>query len=113
MFMPAMVWSPRRQRLLHGVIELQSRRVHVAGSTRYPDEAFVVQAMRESANAIDGFLADGCVLICDGDRKWSRAVLAFLDNGESGRFGLRFGHPTATRMRSGSFGRSRKYASIE
>ena len=26
------------------VIELRSRRVHVAGSTPYPDEAFVVQA---------------------------------------------------------------------
>ena len=31
------------------VIALKSRRVHVAGSTPYPDEAFVMQAMRESA----------------------------------------------------------------
>jgi putative transposase len=35
--------------------------------------------MRESANAIDGVLADGCALICDRNRKWSRAVLEFLE----------------------------------
>jgi putative transposase len=62
------------------VIELQSRRVHVAGSTPYPDEAFVVQAMRGLV-AIDGILADGCVLLCDRDRKWSHAVLDFLEHG--------------------------------
>jgi hypothetical protein len=62
------------------VLELQSRRVHVAGSTPYPDEAFVVQAMRGLANAIDGILQDGCVLICDRDRKWSRGVLEFLEH---------------------------------
>jgi len=53
------------------VIELQARRVHVAGSTPSPDEAFAVQAMRSLSNAMDGILADGCVLICDRDRKWS------------------------------------------
>jgi hypothetical protein len=68
------------------VIELRSRRVYVAGSTRYPDEGFVVQALRELANAVDGVLVDGCVLICDRDRK----------------------SPT----RSGSYGRSRKNVSI-
>jgi len=61
------------------VIELHSRRVHVAGSTRHPNEAFVIQAMRGLTNAIDGVLASGCVLICDRDRKWSRAVLEFLE----------------------------------
>ena len=60
------------------VIELQSRRVHVAGSTPFPDEAFVLQGMRGLSNAIDGVLAGGCVLICDRDRKWSRTVLEFL-----------------------------------
>jgi putative transposase len=34
------------------VLELQSRRVHVAGSTPYPDEAFVLQAVRDLANAM-------------------------------------------------------------
>ena len=35
--------------------------------------------MRDLANAIDGVLAGGCVLICDRDRKWSRAVLEFIE----------------------------------
>jgi putative transposase len=61
------------------VIELQSRRVFVAGSSPYPDEAFVIQTMRGLTNAIDGVVAGECVLICDRDRKWSRDVLEFLD----------------------------------
>jgi len=61
------------------VFELQSRRVHVAGSTPFPDEAFVLQGIRSLANASDGALANGCVLICDRDRKWSRGVLEFLE----------------------------------
>jgi putative transposase len=62
------------------VIELQSRRVQVAGLTPYPDEAFVIHAMRKLTNAIDGALAGGRVLICDRDRKWSCAVLEFLEH---------------------------------
>ena len=62
------------------VIELRSRRVHVACATRYPDEAFLVQVMRGLSNAIDGTLSDGSVLICDNDRKWSHAVLEFLEH---------------------------------
>ena len=61
------------------VIELHSRRVHVIGPTRYPDEAFVVQAMRHLTDDIDGVLGRGRLLICDRDRKWSRAVREFLE----------------------------------
>ena len=61
------------------VIELQSRRVFVAGSSPYPDEAFVIQTMPDLTNAIDDVVAGDCVLICDRDRKWSRGVLEFLD----------------------------------
>jgi hypothetical protein len=63
------------------VLELQSRRVYVTG-TWHPasDEAFVGQAMRDLANAIDGVLPDGCVLIGDRDRKWSRGALEFLEH---------------------------------
>ena len=52
------------------VIELHSRKIQVVGSTRHPDEAFVVQTMRHLTDGVDG----GRVLICDRDRKWSRAV---------------------------------------
>src|SRR4030095_10965611 len=59
------------------VIELQSRRVHVLGSTRYPNDAFVVQAFR--GLAADGHvLRSGGILICDHDPKWSGAMEALL-----------------------------------
>jgi putative transposase len=81
-FFTTEVWTPRGLVTYYTVfvLELQSRRVHVAGSTPYPDEAFVVQAMRDLANAIDGILVEGCVLICDRDRKWSRGVLEFVEH---------------------------------
>lgn len=61
------------------VIELQTRRVHVVGPTRRPDERFVVQAIRHLTDGIDGVLGRGRVLICDRDRKWSGAAVAFLE----------------------------------
>jgi transposase InsO family protein len=81
-FFTTEVWTARGLATYYIVfiIELQSRRVHVAGLTRYPDEAFVMQAIRGMANPIDGVLTNGCVLICDRDRKWSRAVLEFLEH---------------------------------
>lgn len=51
------------------VLELQSRWVRVAGSTRYPDEAFVVQALRPLAGGRDDILRPGRVLVCDRDPK--------------------------------------------
>jgi putative transposase len=61
------------------IIELQSRRVQVVGATPYPDEAFVLQAMRHFTDGTEGLLAQGRVLICDRDPKWSAAVMAFLE----------------------------------
>lgn len=60
------------------VIELHSRRVHVLGSTRHPDEAFVIQTVRHLTDAVDGVLRGNRMLICDRDRKWSAAVERFL-----------------------------------
>jgi transposase InsO family protein len=61
------------------VIELESRRVRVAGSTRHPDEAFVIQAMRHLTDGVEEVLGPGRVVICDRDPKWSRAVVGFLE----------------------------------
>ena len=36
------------------VIELQTRRVHVLGSTPYPDEEFVIQTMRHLTDPVEG-----------------------------------------------------------
>ena len=60
------------------VIELQSRRVHVLGSTPRPDEAFVIQTLRLVTDEADGILRGGRILIYDRDRKWSPAVDRFL-----------------------------------
>jgi len=80
-FFTTEVWTARELVTYYTmlIIELQSRQVHVAGSTRYPGEAFVMQAVRGLANPVDGILVNGCVLVCDRDRKWSRAVLEFLE----------------------------------
>ena len=61
------------------VIELHSRRVHVIGSTPNPDEAFVLQTLRECSSDMDGVLRRGQILICDRDPKWSRGVEDLLD----------------------------------
>jgi helix-turn-helix protein len=56
------------------VIDLASRRVHVLGSTPHPNDLFMDQIVRLVTAAGDGALVGHQVLICDRDRKWSRAV---------------------------------------
>ena len=80
-FFTTEVWTPR------GLVTYTLVRSRVAVAARpcdrlHPvsDDAFIVQAMRDLANAIDGVLADECVLICDRDRKWSCGVLEFLEH---------------------------------
>jgi transposase InsO family protein len=56
------------------VIDLASRRVHVLGSTPHPTDLFMDQVVRLVTAADDGALVGHRVLICDRDRKWSRAA---------------------------------------
>jgi transposase InsO family protein len=56
------------------VIDLASRRVQVLGSTPQPTELFMDQVARSVTAADEGLLGRHRVLICDRDRKWSRAV---------------------------------------
>ena len=56
------------------VIDLASRRVHILGSTPHPNDGFMSQIVRLATAADDGVLIGHRVLICDRDRKWSRAV---------------------------------------
>ncbi len=51
-------------------MELKSRRVHLAGYTTTPNEAWMKQAARELANFEDGFLNGKRYLIMDRDRKF-------------------------------------------
>ena len=56
------------------VMDLASRRVHILGSTPHPSDVFMGQIVRLVTAADDGVLIGHRVLICDRDRKWSRAV---------------------------------------
>jgi putative transposase len=56
------------------VIDLASRRVHIVGSTPYPDEVFLRQVGRTLTVADEGVLVGHRVLICDRDAKWSAPV---------------------------------------
>jgi putative transposase len=60
------------------VIELQTRRVRVLGSTPHPDGAFVEQAVRGLVSETDDLLRDGRILLCDRDPKWTRAMEEML-----------------------------------
>ena len=56
------------------VIDLASRRVYVLGSTPHPTELFMGEMVRLVTAADDSVLVGHRALICDRDRKWSRAV---------------------------------------
>jgi hypothetical protein len=61
------------------VIELHSRRVRIAGSTPHPDEAFMLQVVRQLTAGSTPLLASHRVFLCDRDRKWSLAVRQLLE----------------------------------
>jgi putative transposase len=83
-FFTTEVWTARGLVTYYAVfvIELHSRRVRIGSVTPYPDEAFVLQTVRDMTDAVDGVMGPGRLLICDRDPKWSRAVEAFLKHEE-------------------------------
>src|SRR5262249_40438135 len=72
-FFTSEVWTPRGLITYYTlfVIDLRSRRVHVAGSTPTPDAGFMAQAARRLTDGIAGFLMAHRGLICDRDSKWT------------------------------------------
>jgi transposase InsO family protein len=80
-FFTTEVWTPRGVVTYYTlfVIDLQSRRVHVAGSTPTPDTGFMAQAARRLTDAVDGFLARHRVLICDRDAKWREGFRGIVE----------------------------------
>jgi putative transposase len=72
-FFTTEVWTPRGLITDYTlfVLDLQSRRVHVAGSTPTPDSCFMAQVARRLTDAVDGFLARQRIVICDWDAKWT------------------------------------------
>jgi putative transposase len=59
-------------------MELKSRRVHFAGCTTNPHEAWMKQMARELTNHEDGFLQGKRYLIMDRDTKFSNSFRTFL-----------------------------------
>lgn len=60
-------WTPRGLQTYYAlfVINLKSRRVHVAGLTTTPSEAFMEQVARNWTACVAGFLRDHRTRICD------------------------------------------------
>jgi transposase InsO family protein len=55
------------------VIELSTRRVHIAGISPNPDEAFMMQCARQLTDPFDGFLLGKRYIIHDRDTKFTDA----------------------------------------
>ena len=64
------------------VIELASRRVHFAGCTPNPQEAWMKQMARNLTDPIDGFLNDSRYLLMDRDQKFSKAFRDLLERSD-------------------------------
>ena len=63
------------------VMELETRRVHFAGSTTNPDEPWMLQIGRNLSDAEDGFLRRGQHLLMDRDSKYSEQFRLTLEQG--------------------------------
>jgi hypothetical protein len=56
------------------LLDVQSRRIQMIGCTPYPNEAFVIQCLRQATHRPHRLLSEGRLLLCDRDPKWSSAV---------------------------------------
>ena len=72
-FLTTEVWTPRglKTYFVLFVIDLETRRVHIAGITEHPTTSFMAQVARNLTDAVDGFLAGHRILICDRDTKFT------------------------------------------
>ncbi|MFT4540292.1 MAG: putative transposase [Planctomycetota bacterium] len=54
------------------IIDIKSRRVHLAGLTKNPNEAFMAQVARNLTDCVNDFLREHRSLFCDRDTKFTR-----------------------------------------
>jgi len=82
-FFTTEVWTSRGLTTFHTlfVIDIATRRVHIAGTTKTPNEAFMAQVGRNLTDAVDGFLIRHTKLIVDRDTKFTRGFQALLASG--------------------------------
>jgi len=73
-FFSVEVWTPKGLTTYYAlfVIDLKSRRVHLAGITTTPNESFMAQVARNLTDYADGFLRGHRFLICDRDGKFTK-----------------------------------------
>ena len=71
-FFTTEVWTPRGLVTYYRmfVIDIATRAVHVAGTTRNPDARFMAQIARNLTDCVDGFLRAKQFLIVDRDGKF-------------------------------------------
>ena len=62
------------------MIDLKTRRVHLAGITTNPDGAFMAQLARNLTDTVDGFLKAHRFLICDRDGKFTPHFRRILED---------------------------------
>ena len=62
------------------LIELKTRRVHVAGITTNPDGRFMAQIARNLTDAVDGFLKGQRFVICDRDPCFTAQFRSILED---------------------------------
>ncbi len=62
------------------VIELETRRIQIAGITPSPCEAWMIQVGRNLTDPVDGFLADKEFIILDRDSKYASAFRDLLED---------------------------------
>ena len=80
-FFPAEAWTPRGLTTYYVlfVIDLSTRRTHLAGITTSPGEVFMAQVARNLTDACDGFLGGHRFLICDRDGKFTPSFRQTLE----------------------------------
>ena len=80
-FFTTEVWTPRGLTTYYVLflIDLKTRRAHVAGLTTAPDTAFMAQIARNLTDPVDGFLREHRFVICDRDAKFAASFRSILD----------------------------------
>lgn len=81
-FFTTEVWTPRGLVTHYTLFAIHhgSRRVHVAGTTTNPHEAFMAQVARNLADPFEGFLRSTRHLILDRDTKFCEAFRKILED---------------------------------
>ncbi len=81
------------------VIELSSRKVHIAGITPGPDSAFMMQVGRNLTDPVDGFLLGHRFLIMDRDKKFTAEFRDLLEHAGTDVIRLPYRSPNLKRSR--------------